>query len=96
MNYADEATRFLDEANEAERAATWRSEELLDEAEIIKTQEFPTAKGLKLLVDLEHDRLKEKDREYKQHVGKNQWMLTKATANGILALVHQHEPGKEY
>lgn len=92
MNYADEGTRFLDEANEAERAASWRSDELLDEARDIKTKEFPDAKGLKLLIDLEHDRLKEKDREYKKHVGTNQWMLQKATANFLAALVHNHEP----
>jgi hypothetical protein len=95
VNYADEATRFLDEANEAETAARWRSDELLEEAHDTKTREFPAARGLKLLIALEHDRLKEKDREYKQYIGKNQWMLQKAIASGILALVHQHSPEQE-
>lgn len=101
MNYADEATRFLDEANEAERAANWRSEELESIAKGSVLQRYSALvgkgekaeKNLEQLVANELRRLKENDHEgYKKQVGANQWMLQKAIANGILALVHNHEP----
>lgn len=95
MNYADEATKFLDEANEAEKAATWRSDELLKKADRETRKMWPEAENLDLLIEIAHDRVKEGDRRYKKHVGTNQWMLQKATANGILALVHGHTPSKE-
>lgn len=98
MNYADEGTRFLDEANEAERAASWRSDILEGIARKSVTARFDnvTKKDLEQLVANEHRRLKENDHEdYKKHVGTNQWMLQKAMANFLAALVHNHEPSSK-
>lgn len=95
MNYADEGTRFLDEANEAEVAAKWRSDELLRKAQKDTPARWPQAEHMELLIDIAHDALKEKDRHYKKHVGTNQWMLQKAMANFLAALVHNHEPSSK-
>lgn len=101
MNYADEATRFLDEANEAERAARWRSEDLESVArESVIQRPWPAGtkpEKLERIIANEHRRLKDNDHEgYKKHVSTNQWMLQKTIANGILAMVHKHVPTDQY
>jgi hypothetical protein len=94
VNYADEATKFLDEANEAEKAALWRSEALESIAEsAVAARSWPKGSDVGQLVANELRRLKANDHDgYQKFVGTNQWMLNKATANALLALVHGHEP----
>lgn len=93
MNYADEATRFLDLANEAERGAIWRSEELSGKAHRDAQKYSPvTVNPDEGIVLLAHDRLKENDREYQKHVSDNKFFRAKAQVNALLALVHGHTP----
>lgn len=92
MNYADEATRFLDEANEAERAAKWRSERLYQLASEQAASKSPGAGFMEMLVDQLHDRLKDEDKVYKSHVSRNAWLLQKAIANAALAQLWGHRP----
>lgn len=92
MNYADEATRFLDEANEAERAASWRSEKLFNRASREAASKQPGAGDMSLLVEQIHDRMKDEDRIYKGHVSRNAWLLQKAIAHAALAQLWGHRP----
>lgn len=92
MNYADEATRFLDEANEAEKAASWRSEKLFKRASEEAATKYPGAGNMEMLVDLLHDRLKDEDKVYKGHVSRNAWLLQKAIANAALAQLWGQRP----
>lgn len=92
MNYADEATRFLDEANEAERAAKWRSDTLFKRASKEAATKFPGAADMEMLVGQLHDRLKDEDKIYRSHVSRNAWLLQKAIANAALAQLWGHRP----